>query len=488
MDLNDIASLREGNRLEAKFAKGGLPKSMWETYSAFANSSGGTILLGVEEDKATGELHPVGISNPQAVLDDLWNTANNPQKVSANVLSDAGVTVVRLGGTDVIRIDVPRADRKERPVFLNDNPKRCFRRNHSGDYLCSYGEVRAMMRDAAERSQDLAVMERVGMEELDRGTVDSYRRRYRDGHPGHAWNEYGDDTFLRAIGAAGVGEDGQLHPTMAGLLMFGVDWRICEELPEYFLDYRQETSPDSRWQDRVVSKGGDWPGNVYGFYYRAYSCMRQALKVPFKLDGVTRVDDTPAHRALREALANALTNANYRERRGVVCVWREDALTISNPGDFRIGLERAMQPGESDPRNAALLAMFSYIDVGERAGSGLPAIMGDWAACGYDAPSYTAELGPDRTTLTLPLSGPETIADEPTAASSGGALQGLSDRERLAVEMASGKGFVTTGALAAAAGVSKQTASETLRSLSSRGVLSWVGKNPRDPHQRYVLP
>ena len=331
-------------------------------------------------------------------------------------------------------------------------------------------------------------MERVEIGELDRGTVDSYRRRYRDGHPGHAWNEYDDDTFLRAIGAAGVGADGRLHPTMAGLLMFGVDWRICEELPEYFLDYRQETSPDSRWQDRVVSKGGDWPGNVYGFYYRAYSCMKQALKVPFKLDGVTRVDDTPAHRALREALANALTNANYRERRGVVCVWREDALAISNPGDFRIGLERAMQPGESDPRNAGLLAMFSYIDVGERAGSGLPAIMGDWEACGYDAPGYSIEIDPDRTTLTLPLTGPGTTSAEPAGACSGDALQGLSDRERLAVEMAADKGFVTTGALAAAAGVSRQAASAMLKGLASKGRLLWEGKSSHDPRQRYVLP
>lgn len=231
MDLEDIASLREGNRLEAKLARGGLPKSMWETYSAFANTAGGTILLGVEEDKDTGELRPVGVSNAQAMLDDLWNAANNPQKVSANVLSDANVSVARTAGVDVIRIDVPRANRRERPVFLNDNPKRCFRRNHSGDYLCSYGEVQSMMRDAAETSQDLSVMERVEMGELDRGTVESYRRRYRAGHPGHAWNEYGDDMFLRAIGAAGVGADGRLHPTMAGLLMFGVDWRICEELP-----------------------------------------------------------------------------------------------------------------------------------------------------------------------------------------------------------------------------------------------------------------
>jgi hypothetical protein len=83
---------------------------------------------------------------------------------------------------------------------------------------------------------------------------------------------------------------------------------------------------DTRWTDRIVSTSGDWSGNVYDFYFRVYQRIAQDIKVPFKMENGARIDDTPVHGALREALANCLVNADYYGSRVIVILRRRMEL------------------------------------------------------------------------------------------------------------------------------------------------------------------
>ena len=109
-----------------------------------------------------------------------------------------------------------------------------------------------------------------------------------------------------------------------------------------FLDYREELDPTTRWSDRLQSSSGEWSGNVCDFYFRVYNKIIKDIKVPFKMVG-----------------------------------------------------------GESDPRNKALMKMFNLINIGERAGSGVPNIFNVWADEGWEDPVIEERFDPDRTVLSL---------------------------------------------------------------------------------------
>ena len=103
-----LATYKENSLLEVKSARGGLPNSLWESYSAFANSEGGVIVLGVKENSKDGSLYIEGLDDVHKLLKDFWNMVNNRQKVSCNILTDSMAVPDKLEGKDVIVIRVPR--------------------------------------------------------------------------------------------------------------------------------------------------------------------------------------------------------------------------------------------------------------------------------------------------------------------------------------------------------------------------------------------
>ena len=401
-DLKNFDQYRENNRLEVKKAKGGLPNSLWETYSAMANCYGGVILLGISE-KENGEFFATGLKNAEKLKREFWNDINNPNKVSINLLTDRDVETYEYNEDTIMAIYVPKARREDRPVYINNNLFRgTFRRNGEGDYHCTQNEVKAMLRDQTEESCDMKILEDMEIGDLNRETVRAYRNRHAALRPNHVWEKLTDQEYLEKIGAVRQSKnDKKMHPTGAGLLMFGEEYKILYEYPEYFLDYREVLDPSIRWTDRLQSSSGDWSGNLFDFFFLVNNRIARDIKIPFKLEGITRVDDTPVHKAIREALANCITNADFFMPRGIVILKDQNRLIMENPGYIRIGKEQMLKGGISDPRNKGLMKMFNIIGIGERAGSGVPDIFDVWKMQGWREPVISEQYDPDRTILTL---------------------------------------------------------------------------------------
>ena len=185
--------------------------------------------------------------------------------------------------------------------------------------------------------------------------------------------------------------------------MFGYESEIVYEYPLYFLDYQEHFDETTRWSDRFVSSSGEWSGNVFDFFFKTVNKLSEDIKRPFKLEGIYRVDDTPVHKAIREILLNTLANADYYGRAGVVIKKYKDYFVFENPGMFRLSIKEAISGGTSDPRNATILKMFSMIDIGERAGSGIPGVFSVWEKEFGLKPEYTQKISLERTITVLKL-------------------------------------------------------------------------------------
>ena len=380
LDFNRLEQYRENNRIEAKKALGGLPKSIWETYSAFANTLGGVILLGVIET-ADKTFDSVNLPDPDSLIREFWCIINDPLKVSVNILAGKDVYVEEVDGDRIIVIKVPRADRADKPVYVDNDIRNTYRRSGEGDYRCTYEESQAMVCDAAIQSQDMRLIRGMGLNALNSESIRSFRQRMKLYRPGHMWERLDDEAFLQKIGAVGE-SGGSLHPTSAGLLMFGNRQDILCAYPNYALTYREQLDTEGHWTDTA------WNGNIYEFYYWVYNKLQQDVK-------------TPVSQALREVLANCLVNADYHGCGGIVVSKGHQEITLSNPGSFRVSLDTAKNGGVSDPRNAAMARMFHLIDVGEYTGGGIPNLYRVWKAEGWPEPVFTESCSPARVSLTL---------------------------------------------------------------------------------------
>ena len=400
-DIKRLLAKSETDAVEFKLAKGGVPASFWESYSAFANTDGGVIILGVKEDG--GKHSVVGVPNANKLVADVWNAANNPQRVSANVLFNHQVYKVDYQGKALVVVEVPRAERTERPVYVGRDVFRgTFRRNGEGDYHCSKEAVEAMIRDKCPETADTCLMEDMTIADLNQESIARYRLMFGQSKPEHAWTRIPDDEFMVKIGAARKDAKGVVRPMLAGLICFGDFVTISNVLPNYFLDYREGVADGSRWTDRVAAHDATWSGNIIDFYFRIYDKVTSSVKVPFMLDerGL-RINETRVHKALRELLANALIHADYHGRQGIVIEKRFRRLMFRNPGCLRMSKEAAIGGGRSDARNSRIFNIFALINIGERSGTGLSDIYSIWKEYGYEEPTITETYQPDQTTVTV---------------------------------------------------------------------------------------
>ncbi|MDO4569614.1 MAG: putative DNA binding domain-containing protein [Planctomycetia bacterium] len=414
LQINQQLELGENRDWEFKPAKGGFPHSLWETYSAMANTDGGTIVLGIKEH--CGQFEIQGVKNVDQIKKEFWDKVQNRSIVSVNLLSETDDTsVATINGKPLFVIRVPRAKRKDRPVFIGQNPMAgTFRRFHEGDYKCAPNEVARMLSDQPSSPRfDSQLLDTFTEEDIDTLSLQQYRNRFSARNPTHAWLSENTVSFLQQSGGWTCNrKTDQQGPTIAGILMFGTEDAIQElsKTIPFQLDFRERASDNisDRWHDRLLSLDGTWTLNLFQFFQKVYPKLIAGLKLPFAYMPPTdlfpdpvRSGISPVHEPLQEALVNALIHADYRGEGGIVIERFADRFEMSNPGTLLVSREQLYQGSVSECRNPSLQRMFQMMGAGDKAGSGFDKIRKGWDTQKWSFPQLEERQKPDRVFLRL---------------------------------------------------------------------------------------
>jgi len=409
--IDKLLQDKESGEVEFKSAAGGFPGTFWSTYSSFANTNGGAIILGVKEKDERFYLDGLTEEQTGKYRRDFFNNMHNKKNINIALLKEEDVQIVKIGNRYFMFFYIPRVDRSHRPVYCGPDPYTgTYRRDIDGDYLCSREEVNSMFADANLASPvDGRILKNFSKEDLDEDSIKQYRRRFEQWNPDHVWNALSEDKFLEKLNVFRKDrQTGEYGLTYAGLLMFGSYSAIMDANPNFFPDYQEISDNNDRWVNRICPDG-NWASNLFQFYSRVLPILQNFLPKPFRLEDNQRKTETPAHVAVREALANALVHADYTENASLNIYKYPNKMVFSNPGTMLISLKQYYHGGESVCRNKYLQTMFTFLGSAEKAGSGADKIIKGWEEQNWKKPYIVEKSRPNKVVLTMTM---ESLVDD----------------------------------------------------------------------------
>ena len=296
--IQKLTSL-EWEDFEVKAAKSELPKSVWETVSAFSNTSGGWIVLGVKEEGNDFEI--AGVRNAEKLELDFLNTLRGTK---FNVFVGTKQEVYQFGDKTVLAFYVPV--HKNKPVYYN-NQGNTFIRRGSADQRATQEEIDSMLRDRAFGAKTAELAPGTSRESLNNTSLNRYRDYMARFNPNASYNRFDEAEFLEKLR---IMENGKC--TYAGLLMLGKR----DVIEKHFADFRVDLLevPGSSYSDakQRYTFRIEEQENLWEYYFECFSQLKQKVDVQFSLTAEGFGQElSPGLESIREALVNMLMHTDY---------------------------------------------------------------------------------------------------------------------------------------------------------------------------------
>ena len=370
----------EWDDFECKAAQDKLSEDVWETVSAFSNTSGGWIVFGIKQRGKSFEIQ--GVNNGEKTESDFLNTLRNGQKF--NMRLSAQGQKYNFDGKLVLAFFVPSSIVK--PIYFG-NPINTFIRTGSGDRRATETEVMAMMRDQAFGSKSEQVVEGTSLDDLNKSSLETYRNQIRNENPSFPYKNLPDDQFCDKVG---ISKDGKL--TIGGILMLGQRDVVQRHVSNFWIDYLEipgKSLADARVRYTYRMQEQD---NIWESYQIILQRLRNFVDAPYEAhaDGVGAEDESQLY-ALREGLTNCCAHADYFSPMHPTIRVFADRIELQNPGRFMFPLSELRTQIHSIPRNPKLIKFFRYAKLGENAGYGIDKMLA-WERLTKGKVEFTSDL------------------------------------------------------------------------------------------------
>jgi ATP-dependent DNA helicase RecG len=354
--LSDI----EWDDFEVKQSTHDLPANAWETVSAFSNTSGGWLVLGVTQTGKKFEI--TGLANPAAIEQNFTTTLRSRGKF--NILINPECKKYKIDGKTVLAFHIPSSEQK--PVYFN-TLQNTYIRSASGDQRATNHEINALLREQSFGAMSAKPAPRTSIKSLSKASYKNFRDYLKRMIPDLPYNRLADPAFNQKLQ---ITKDGKL--TYGGLLFLGDNEQIQNHFPDFRVDYLEipgtsYTNAEPRYTFRIPEQE-----NLWEYYFALFQRLRIYADAPLYIgDMGIGHEDNKLVDALREGLINMLMHCDYfSPMRPRIRVFT-NRIEFENPGTLPRPLKELMKVDVSVLRNPVLAKLFRTAKLCENAGYGI---------------------------------------------------------------------------------------------------------------------
>ena len=401
----------ELDSVEVKAARGGTPKRLQEPLSAFANRTGGGVLLfGLDE---ASDFSVVGVGDAQRLQEELTHLVSENMEPTLR----PQFLVDEIEDETVVAVEIDEVPADQKPCFHKQAglPKGAYLRVGNTNRQMTEYEVFGYLSSRSQPTHDEEIVCDATLDDLDSERLDGYLAKLRQARSGAGFLDGSREEVLVRLHI--VNREGEIvRPTLAGLLVFGkYPQEFLPQLMITFVQYYGTTEEERTPQDARFMDSRRFEGSIPEMVGEAERYIFTSMRKSALINGVFRreIPEYPRE-VLREAIANAIAHRDYSPYvRGSYIQIRmfADRLEVQSPGGLFGNVTVENLEEEQSTRNARLMRMMEDMYIVENRGTGIRAMLQAMWEASLEPPRFDDRRASFQVTLhNHTLMNPEAIA------------------------------------------------------------------------------